>query len=372
MSIHARADQDPQLADAPYLPALDGLRGMAILLVMLYHFFDYCAVFKYGWAGVDLFFVLSGFLITRSLLHARDRPHLFLRFYAKRILRIFPLYYLALVFFLLLLPAFFNRTGSSYYHEHQAWFWLFGENWLFTFRPPSVNSAYLVHFWSLALEEQYYLIWPAVLIFGMPGGRLLKILPAIVLLVFLARVILLLRTNNYASLFFPLTCTRPEGLLAGSALAIAHASYVPAMRSRLWRLLGLNLLLCTIVLLIRQFAKTDIPFFAFGGYLLLALIGAILIEYFGNCPKHALFTNRWLIHLGKISFGLYIVHWPIYVFLSAPFDNLLATLTHSTASHIAIRIAGSCCCLLLAAVIANLSYFGYEIFFLRLKKHLPF
>src|SRR5690349_948892 len=111
----------------PYYAGLDGLRGIAILLIIGYHIFDFIPLFNHGWLGVDLFFVLSGFLITDILLKTRGQKGYLKNFYVKRILRIFPVYYLTLVVFIYFLPALVEVPyNADYYGKHQASFWLFG------------------------------------------------------------------------------------------------------------------------------------------------------------------------------------------------------------------------------------------------------
>src|SRR5690349_9856042 len=109
--------------DKAHYPGLDALRGLAILLVLLYHYF----AFPIGWIGVDLFFVLSGFLITKSLLQLKEEPSYFQRFFVRRVFRIFPVYYLTLVFFFAAAPFLFSQkdAGSvyAYYTGYQTWFW---------------------------------------------------------------------------------------------------------------------------------------------------------------------------------------------------------------------------------------------------------
>ena len=119
-----------------FFPALEGLRGIAIIAVIIYHNFPY-GDSLFGWLGVDLFFVLSGFL---------------------------PLYYLFLFAFLFLLPALgiFNNEVSEY-QEDKFWFIFYGQNWLFTNNFPETSHC-LNHFWSLAVEEQYYIFWPIIII----------------------------------------------------------------------------------------------------------------------------------------------------------------------------------------------------------------
>ena len=144
-----------------YLPELDGLRGLAILWVVLYHCnprlegtWIYCASL-WGWAGVILFFVLSGFLITSILLATRDKPHYFHNFHARRALRIWPVYMLVLVVVYLNAPWF---IGPSVLDAIKAAPWLayifFVQNLFHLTLPPAIGPT-----WALAIEEQYYFLW---------------------------------------------------------------------------------------------------------------------------------------------------------------------------------------------------------------------
>src|SRR6516162_10219634 len=124
-------------------------------------------VSMFGWTGVDLFFVLSGFLITGILLDSREAPNYFSAFYARRVLRIFPVYYFSLlVMYFLVMPHFAEaRTGESTLKTFGYIFYL--QNW---FMP----VGFMAHYWSLAVEEQFYLMWPMV-VFLFPRHRILPI-----------------------------------------------------------------------------------------------------------------------------------------------------------------------------------------------------
>ena len=141
--------RETQHSALPYYPALDGLRGLAILLVVVYHNFGFIHYSSFGWLGVDLFFVLSGFLITEILLNTVGKKGFLRNFYARRALRIFPLYYLSLFVFLFLLPALNLFPGSEYYVGNQGWLWAYLQNWLFIFRE-NESTVTLHHLWSLA------------------------------------------------------------------------------------------------------------------------------------------------------------------------------------------------------------------------------
>jgi peptidoglycan/LPS O-acetylase OafA/YrhL len=158
------------------IPALDGIRGLAIALVMFHHFTLYGGmrpdfvldkVYRHvalvGWVGVDLFFVLSGFLITGILHDSRSDRHYFRNFYMRRTLRIFPLYYGVLAATFLVLPLVLDVSGSCReLLRDQAWYWTYLIN-------VQIGLDYwpscfvLGHFWSLAVEEQFYLVWPLLL-----------------------------------------------------------------------------------------------------------------------------------------------------------------------------------------------------------------
>jgi peptidoglycan/LPS O-acetylase OafA/YrhL len=152
-----------------HFPTLDGVRGLAITLVMILHFttdggmeptiqFDklFFSLVKYGWIGVDLFFVLSGFLITGILYDAKGSRHYFRNFYMRRCLRIFPLYYGFLAIWFLLLPQVYTWPEEIRTPYSQLWCWAYLTNVLqATAQDLGASPPYTGHFWSLAVEEQF-------------------------------------------------------------------------------------------------------------------------------------------------------------------------------------------------------------------------
>lgn len=173
----APANQD-NWRQGVHVPQLDGVRGLAILIVTLYRFskelptdtwlgqFLHLA-FKFGDRGVELFFVLSGFLITGILVDAKGQPNYFKNFFARRSLRIFPLYFVAIFFLLFVLPLMFNKELFAQATQNQFFLWTYLTNvqmslqdeWCF---------GYMDHFWSLAVEEHFYLVWPFVIFLCSP------------------------------------------------------------------------------------------------------------------------------------------------------------------------------------------------------------
>jgi peptidoglycan/LPS O-acetylase OafA/YrhL len=152
----------------PYYKSLDGLRGIAALMVVIFHFYSYPggfysepSIFKkiteIGQHGVSLFFVLSGFVITRILIHTKNDGEFFSNFFTRRILRIAPLYYAFLIVWFFVLPILLNIPQAEF--SDQLPFYLYLQNIYSTFRMPIAGPP---HFWSLAVEEHFYLIWPVV------------------------------------------------------------------------------------------------------------------------------------------------------------------------------------------------------------------
>ncbi len=145
------------------IKTLDGFRGLAIILVMGYHYFTF---FSAGWAGVDLFFVLSGFLITGKLVESAGSSNYFAGFYWRRLLRIVPLYYLILLVFFILVPLAWPSPITASYQQlinEQAYYWAFSIN-VYNAVQGWTENVILVPLWSIACEMQFYCIWPLVVL----------------------------------------------------------------------------------------------------------------------------------------------------------------------------------------------------------------
>ena len=304
-----------------YYPALDGLRGLAIILVILYHNFDFISIFRSGWIGLDLFSI-SGFLITGILLKKRGSRHFLGNFYARRALRILPIYYLSLVLFLFILPNIVSYSfNPKYFIRNQQWFWLEFQNWLFIFYPGG-NNNFLNHFWSLALEEQFYLISPLIILLIKPVQKIISFLLILLLILLVLRLLIwLLQFDNisYVDLY---TFTRIDGLCVGSILAVFKYQENTEMEKRN-KFLGLILFILIFIALpfIKVFYHSRIPYLACCLFPAVALFWGLIVWASIN-PENFLFkifNSRVLIFLGKISYGVYIFHWPITRLLTQAF-----------------------------------------------------
>ena len=225
-----------RLAPTParHIPALDGLRGMAILLVTLYRFTTQGAAegvspafeFGLGNRGVDLFFVLSGFLITGILYDAKSEQHYFRNFYMRRSLRIWPLYYGALLVTLVVLPWFSSAAATMFAQarEHQVWLWLYGANVLNAYEGAWCLGRF-DHFWSLAVEEHFYLVWPLVVYFCSRRTSLV-ICTLMIVVTPLARIGWLACGGNSTAVEV-FTLFRLDALAVGAWIALAMRSPEP-------------------------------------------------------------------------------------------------------------------------------------------------
>lgn len=295
-----------QHAGLRHTPALDGLRGLAILLVMWSHFItvgglvdDSNAGFRLlrgGFVGVDLFFVLSGFLITGILLDApRTTGRYFGVFYLRRAVRIFPLYYAVLAGVFLTRPA--GPDGS-------AWYWFFASNLGATLKgdwlvPPEGVS--LSHFWSLAVEEQFYLVWPLVVRF-VCRKWLERICVCLVLMAPLIHFAFHFSGNAVAAYQF--TATRLNTLAAGALLAMVFRE---PERWRTWMrhapTVGWTAGAITLLGLIFPLRISLVPFAPF-------LWGALLMRVMQPLSTiNRGFSGQVLVTFGKYSYGLYLLHY---------------------------------------------------------------
>lgn len=309
------------------LPVLDGLRGVAILLVLVLHFTMYGGppgeagidgfVHRFalaGWVGVDLFFVLSGFLITGILYDAKGGERYFRNFYARRILRIFPLYYGALVFFLVLLPWLWpGHEGLAQLRSEGIWYWTYLVNVRIA-REGWPDFGALGHFWSLAVEEQFYLLWPLA-VFLLRRRPLMALCAGAAGLAVGARLALHLADREAAA--FVLLPARLDALAAGALLALAVRGPGGLPAAVRWAKPAAAVALAGLVALFiwKGGLPAEDPAVAVAGYSLLAVLFAgVLALALAAAPEGRpgrWLAAPWLVFFGRYSYGLYVLHHPL-------------------------------------------------------------
>jgi peptidoglycan/LPS O-acetylase OafA/YrhL len=329
-----------------------------------------------GWIGVQLFFVLSGFLITRNLLDTRRDANYLRSFYVRRALRIFPLYFLTLFVGLVVLPHFVQLSAEALAsHHHQIWLWTFLSNWA---QPYGVVVSGFSHFWSLAVEEQFYLVWPLVVFFIRDRSRLLWACLALSSAALLLRFSLAFHHTIYHTINRSTLC-RADSLLMGAALALLLRSQLhDAVLRSAKRVFFLVVALVAALNLARPIIERRPDWlFAFDAsylslrYTLMALGSAALIAWClrpTSVPRR-LFENGALRFFGKYSYGLYVLHVVALGFLLKTFRGWIALVTPSKLA----AVAGSGFLVFLVAVVA--AYASYNLFekqFLRLKRYFDY
>lgn len=381
----------PHLRSGGRVPELDGLRGIAVFAVMIYHFsivervttlgIDtvYYKLARMGWIGVDLFFVLSGFLITGILLEARDSSrHYFRSFYLRRVLRIFPLYYAYLATFFLVLPLgatlVFGEQQLAQLAElqkHQLWMWLYASN-LYTFLQGAHTGLATSHFWSLAIEEQFYLIWPLVVL-ALSRGTLQRSCIVLIAAAFVVRVGLHLADFAPNSIY-AFTPARMDTLLSGALLAIlVRSSIEPAVLTRAarWMLCSCAPIAFAILWFGGQDAVEHVAIYTVG-YTLLCACFASVILFAVLGPTSSWYTrilrSRFLLVLGAYSYGLYVLHVIVRAVLVRAVGKPFAI----GGTQLPWQLGFLLLCTAVTAVLALLSWHVLEKRFLNLKKYFPY
>lgn len=357
MVISGRESDNGNPPRLGHIAALDGLRGLAVALVVGVHVWRWNNYVSHpgrliqllqqwtgwGWCGVNIFFVLSGFLITSILLETRDRPAWLWNFYGRRALRIFPLYF-GVVLGLAALSRFWHGSDAlNQFRDREWWFFTYTSNVFPFFQGnsfPQPLGRWLGHFWTLCVEEHFYLVWPFVVGAVSRAGRLL----AVCAVCYLASVVCKMAFvwHGWTEAAYFTTPARIDALLLGAAAAIAWKSglsrqavnraalFIFAIAALvalagmfgsqnwsklpgnlLWTSYGIDWLTAGLILLLvtsqansLAICLTATPSVGAGPNVLkIPLGGAIL-------------TNPWLMRLGVISYGVYILHMPIQQFFA--------------------------------------------------------
>jgi peptidoglycan/LPS O-acetylase OafA/YrhL len=367
------------------MPVLDGIRGLAALMVLVFHFIgsmlptnsvegSIIRVANYGALGVELFFVLSGFLITGILYDARHKPNYFRNFYMRRALRIFPVYYgvLALVFFVAPLIPLLQGPTLDYLLDRQAWAWLYAVN-IYIAKQGDWSFSYLEHFWSLAVEEHFYLIWPLVVFLLARRPRaLIAVSLAIALCASLARLIGFLMGLSWWTIVV-LTPFRLDGLALGAFLAVTVRQ--PGGLERLVRALPWVVAVVGGLLAVTYVWKGPLSSQGMAAVspvrtTLLQMLLACLLLWALIAPVRSVttrfFCSRTMVFLGTYSYGLYVYHHFISYYLSSNRTELeLARWLGSHGAAVALQAT------LGASATLAVAYLSYELFekrFLGLKR----
>lgn len=358
-------------------PALDGLRGVAILLVLGHNVTplnDATSLFgrvsvltlDVGWIGVQLFFVLSGFLITRSLLDAQASPTYYRDFFVRRALRIFPLYYGVLLLCFVVLPA-LGALPQAFHEEEwqERWMWLFLYNWTL---PYGSAHSQLPHFWSLSVEEQFYLLWPFVLHRRTPR-QILCVCLSTALVALLIRLGMRLAHLDPEAVYSFSVCRMDAMALGGLAAAMTRLPHtwqkVLVGRRFLWPG-AIGLFVGGMLITHSAYARTEllsqvVGYSVLAVVFMLVVLAAVAVDELGR--------GAWLRALplrtfGKYSYGIYVIHKPLHDLLGAHY--LAAHSLKPTTSP----LVGWCYVVVFSFVTLMLAmaiYHLFEIRFLALK-----
>lgn len=370
----------PEPENHIYYPALDGLRAFAVVIVFLGHYFH----IPYGYTGVSLFFVLSGFLITGILYDTRDQPNRFRTFYIRRTLRIFPLY-LGVFFVILLLAPIIRPEWNALWWAWPAYLGnllrlvpitpvvLDAANGWLTVGRHSKTLLYFGHFWSLCLEEQFYLFWPWVVFRAYTWRRIAWICLGAMVVCPVLRVLYAAGHPQPAAdlVLYAVTPFRLDSLLLGGLLALAlrsaYRNQVLTVARRSFAVAALALIPVLIPMIHASwnyypYARARLTW----GESFLDLFFAAMLAT-ALQPKtllYRLLNLRSLRALGRISYGIYVFHdipHPLY----RAFALWLGRYSRFAASHIGISTAvpGAIGTLILSW----LSFRYFETPFLRLK-----
>lgn len=366
-------------------PALDGIRAVAIIMVFALHYGGGThggallglinQIRLRGWIGVDLFFTLSGFLITGILYDTRTDSHYFKRFFARRSVRIFPIFYLVFSIFLILTPILHYqwKSGHLLFLLYLGNLSLAADPSLEVIRSSThpVWSAHLVHFWSLCVEEQFYLIWPVVVWLVRDRIQLIRIASGLSVLALLLRIgmVMTVSTPKLEPWMVHQLPFRMDSLLVGAILALA----LRGPNSDIWqRLCKWSFLISTITFIGVSVAwpQLNARWLNTIGFSMLALASAGLIgaTLRAGSPAFRLFNLKPLKILGKYSYGFYVYH----VLWAGAWVALVSHLTQRFHSSVLANAITDILNFSLSFLVAKISYDFFEVRFLRFKKNFEY
>lgn len=361
MAMESATAQPTRGMSGRHLPSLDGVRGIAIILVLLWHAWP-TPWTVYGAVGVDLFFVLSGFLITGILADARDSTHRARTFYVRRALRIMPLYYGVLFLVFVVVRVVYRPHNLVYLQllRDQVWYWTYTTNWLIAFSHSHID--YLGHFWSLAVEEQFYLLWP-VIVWNTSRKTACRIACGAIVGALLCRLTLA-ALGVWWYPMYGLTPCRLDSLGVGAAIALAlrgPGDIRTATRQIMRRLLYATVVAIALLLVLTiadQYGGMPSLWLPHSVDLtVVALVSGLLVTV-AAMREPRILQGRVLRTMGLYSYGLYVIHPLVLAWL------------RSIAQLERLPFVCGVVGVVISYLLAWLSYHGFEKHFLRLKSRL--
>lgn len=351
------SDAHEQFLNSRYFGALDGLRCLSILAVIWHHTGPHAYHFTtQGHRGVDLFFAISGFLITTLLLRERDRHgEVSLRnFYIRRSLRIFPLYYAVLLIYIVLVGRFeHNPEDKAEFFRRLPWYATYTSNWLIDGNFIGRKIFYFA--WSLATEEQFYLVWPWVIAFSKSWKTPLAVMTGAVI------VDQVMEWMIYAGMF-PAPYPMPVRIISGISTPICLGSILAILLNTRRGFNGLNpvlgnswsaLVMFTLMIVALLAPETPIPTLAVHVFMA-ALVAAVCLP--GKKILAAALSNPLIRYVGMISYGMYLLHM---IAMQAA-RRLPQVAGHGNGATFLAAAA-------ITIVLATISYWTFERWILRLK-----
>jgi len=350
-----------------HIKALDGLRGFAMLLVLMihcYNFYPFTFLSEIGWIGMDLFFVLSGFLITGILLDTKGKKNCYRNFIVRRSLRIFPLYYFVLIIFFSTVSI-FALHAFDFYLSIETYFWTYTQNIYIAFHDWPQNNYALWHLWSVAVEEQFYLFWPLVILLLRSKN---------IYIVSIAGIIISVSIRNYRPDFpfsHVFTFARIDSLLIGGCVAVMIREQKGILEKIVPYVFLISVLIIgAIILCTKDISYKNIYFVKFGYTLFSLAFGCILTGIFDQKKTgrilNVFFGLKLLTITGKYSYGIYIYHWIFFIILLPRIIPIIEKINYLHTHAVFIST------LIFTALTFTVSYISYHLFekqFLKLKSH---
>ena len=352
------------MVENEYVKYFDGLRAYSVLAVMLFH--TNISFFLLFWTGVPVFFALSGYLITNILLNSRNSVNYFKAFYSRRILRIFPVYYFCLITILIVAHYFtyWNTSDFLYYLFYIQNFKLSYHSWSINF------PIFFNHTWSLAVEEQFYIIFPLI-VWYLDSKKLKYLCMVLVCIAISTRFIIsLIYPGN--DIIWANTLSNFDFLAGGALLAIfLFRNELPSLSLLLKRITLISGVLYFALLPLAFHQNPFNPRFRLGdahGQLFLifllpvVLCLILLLKIKKNTLLNAFFGNKVFVFLGKISYGLYLYHFIIFFWI----DHFLKVFPYSKNIGLFFIVFVK---FFITIGISYISYITIEKTFLNFKRH---